>query len=218
LEAPHSQPYIEVDGVKFLPDSGDQLLITVPNGKPMQLSAPLDCSPTVVSATLAGQTFILSYNDPDGTWTGTIFGSVANPQTLPLTITATGGSCGNLIWIIAQITLIEPSGHVYDSVTQAGINYATVTLYGFDEDEEAYIVWDGSYLGQANPQMTYEDGYFGWDLPAGSYYLTTQKTGYHIYTGVPFGVPPPLADYSIELVPTSLEHRVLLPVLLKTGY
>ena len=216
--SPVSQPFIRVDNTAFLSDQGGQIHVTVPGGKPLSLAIPFDCNPTAVTATFAGNTVALSDADHDNIWTGVVSGVITDSQTLPITVTATGGTCDGSDWEVAQVTLIDPSGYVYNAVTGARIINATVTLYHYDTSQRDYVIWDAYSFGQVNPQQTDIQGNYGWDVPAGSYYITVHKSGYEDYQSSPVTVPPPVTDLNVALTPTGPippDFFIYLPIVLR---
>ena len=46
------------------------------------------------------------------------------------------------------------------------------------DDEKSEILWDAASYDQVNPQLTREDGTFGWDVPEGQWLVKFTKEGY----------------------------------------
>ena len=85
--------------------------------------------------------------------------------------------------------IVDPSGYVYDSETEERIEGATATLYKKVENTDNWVMWDAENYQQINPQMTDEEGRYGWMVPEGDYEVritsedgTAGFTGYHAYT------------------------------------
>jgi hypothetical protein len=79
---------------------------------------------------------------------------------------------------IALVTiLIDPSGYVYDAVTDERITDATVTLETKPTGGD-WSVWEDPDGLQANPQTTDAEGKYGWMVPKGEYRVLVSKTGY----------------------------------------
>ncbi len=209
------QPFIRVDGKVFLPGQSGELRVTVPNGKSLFLSVPLTCEPTAVSATLGGNTVDLSDDDRDGAWTGVITAVTQSPQTLPLTVKAVGGACSGTDQPVAQVTVIQPNGYVYDALSSIPIPDATVTLYRYDDRQRTYVLWDALSHFQANPQLTTVEGRFGWELPEGMYYITVHKLRYQGHQSLPFTVPPQATDLDVALELSADQYFAYLPIVLR---
>jgi hypothetical protein len=213
INSPTTQPYILLDGFAFLPDQAGQIYVTIPIGRSFFLAVPFVCNPTHVQAIIAGTTYPLSDPDGDRIWTTTIPNINVDPQTFSLTVMASGGLCDGSAWEIAQITLIDPSGYVYDAITNGRISGARVTLYYFDAGQNDYFSWNGLQFGQVNPQTTDEQGRYGWDVPAGSYFVTVQKSGFRDYQSSPVTVPPLVTDLNIPLMRIGQLLNLYLPAI-----
>ena len=73
----------------------------------------------------------------------------------------------------------DPSGIVYEAVLSNPVEGAEVTLSKYESDSDPLSLWDDSdHLGQSNPLLTDENGYYRWDVPEGEWYVTASKNGY----------------------------------------
>lgn len=54
-----------------------------------------------------------------------------------------------------------------------------ITLYKFDENKN-WVLWDANKYNQKNPQLTGEEGAFGFMVPNGRYKISVQKEGYDL--------------------------------------
>jgi len=84
---------------------------------------------------------------------------------------------------VTFLIYIDPSGHVVDDATGAGIAGATVTLPRADSANGSFTpIPDGSVLmalsNRANPDRTDAEGAFGWDVAPGFYKLRASAPGY----------------------------------------
>ncbi|NHZ71934.1 MAG: hypothetical protein GWP17_02470, partial [Aquificales bacterium] len=66
---------------------------------------------------------------------------------------------------------------------------------------------------RTNKQTTDNDGYYGWDVPEGCWYVTVQAAGYHPLTSPVVGVPTAVTDLNLKLTP--LHSSIYLPTILK---
>lgn len=112
------------------------------------------------------------------------------------------------VFVIAEITiLIDPSGYVYDKYTGERIEGATVTCE-IKNDKGNWAKWDAALYGQVNPQLTDDEGKYGWMVPDGEYRIKVQKDGYEAYVTTDdenaniknIVIPPPRMDVNIGLI------------------
>ncbi|MEX0786437.1 MAG: nidogen-like domain-containing protein [Dehalococcoidia bacterium] len=107
---------------------------------------------------------------------------------------------------------IDPSGNVLNSVNDAPVEGATVTLYRSDSAAGPFeVVPDGSAImspsNRTNPDITDAEGFFRWDVVAGYYVVRAQKAGCVSPddAGQPYQetevlqIPPPALDLIIYL-------------------
>ena len=117
-------------------------------------------------------------------------------------VRVTAESCGgtSVSGPVAEVTLIDPSGYVYDAVTGERIVGAEVTCYYSDTVKGQWVVWEaGLYNNQLNPQSTDEEGRYGFMVPAGDYYVVAGKPGYAGNQTVVYTILLPVTDANIPL-------------------
>jgi len=132
---------------------------------------------------------------------------VANVTRGDITLIVESPEQGRLEQVIGRIQLIDPSGYVTDQFTGAPIEGAVVTLHRLNPETGEFefldpAVGSNSMLMQpfANPQYTLSDGYYGWDVAPGTYYVSVQKGGYfEIVESRGATVPPPVTDLDVQL-------------------
>lgn len=107
--------------------------------------------------------------------------------------------------------IIDPSGYVYDVVTNEKIEDASVTAYWIPYDDtddfwkrkpskDTYgIKWDASEYEQINPMQTNIDGKYAWDVPEGWWRVKCEKEGYETYWTDWMTVPPVQTEVNIGL-------------------
>lgn len=114
-------------------------------------------------------------------------------------------------FIIAEITiLIDPSGYVYDKYTGERIEGATV-ICEVKTEKGSWVKWDAAKYGQINPQLTDNEGKYGWMVPDGEYRIKVQKDGYEAHITdldedanlKSIIIPPPRMDVNIGLIDVS---------------
>ena len=96
---------------------------------------------------------------------------------------------------------LDPSGFVYEGVESNRLEGATTTVFykkltknEFGDDVEKVIVWDAENYGQVNPQVTDENGEYGWMVPTGLWQVKYEKKGYQTEYSEWLPVPPPQLD------------------------
>lgn len=115
--------------------------------------------------------------------------------------------------------LIDPSGYVYEGVTDNRIEGVTATLYYIPSeevpsnpdgskdltniDESKAVVWDAEESGQQNPLLTGANGEYQWYVEEGLWQVKYEKEGYEPACSGWLAVPPPQLDVNIGLVSTA---------------
>jgi hypothetical protein len=220
-------PNIKVNG--FSPSQNPQtqtILLTRPPGTgTVTISVPILCpdgtAPTSVDLIVSSPDgYLQTYSMSKGSgniWEVTFPvppGSAGDTFTLTLRVNCAGT---NITVTIGSITLIDPSGFVTDAVTSAAIPEATVTLQRLDDStwtdvnpyETAGDPPSPTIKPQVNPQLTDEEGHYGWDVVEGTYRVVVEKEGYVTQTSQSVVIPPPVTDLNIALVPGTAGTRTL---------
>ncbi len=108
---------------------------------------------------------------------------------------------------------IDPSGYVYDAVSQKPIHGATVSVYWlpYDGTDETYwnskpddtIVgekWDATEFSQENPVATDIEGHYAWDVPEGWWRVKAEHPDYQTTWSDWVPVPPPQTEVNIPMI------------------
>ena len=66
-----------------------------------------------------------------------------------------------------------------------------------------------------NPQITGDDGRYGWNVVTGCWYVVVEAPGYLTKTSPLVGVPPEVTDLDLNLTPLDLPYKVYLPLVLR---
>ncbi len=97
--------------------------------------------------------------------------------------------------------LIDPSGFVYEGVESNRLEGVTTTVFYkevtkdiFGNDVENVSLWDAENYDQQNPQLTNENGEYGWMVPSGLWQVKYEKQGYQTEFSEWLPVPPPQLD------------------------
>ena len=96
---------------------------------------------------------------------------------------------------------LDPSGFVYEGIAANRLEGVTTTVFykkttknQFGDDVEKTIMWDAENYGQINPQLTDENGEYGWMVPTGLWQVKYEKPGYQTEYSDWLPVPPPQLD------------------------
>ncbi|MFC4386672.1 carboxypeptidase regulatory-like domain-containing protein, partial [Gracilibacillus marinus] len=107
--------------------------------------------------------------------------------------------------IMQVIVLIDPSGYVFEGSMDNRLEgaKAIVEQLQANNEREFWRMWDAENYGQINPQITDEDGRYGWDVIQGDWRVIFSKEGYETYTSRIVSVPPQETELNVPLVRTS---------------
>lgn len=159
----------------------------------------------------AGKDFT-AQKDSEGKWASPLTGwRGTGILQLTATVKTTDGQSIGLI--IAEVAvLVDPIGYVTDADTGLPVPGALVECFvAKDGNTNDWVRWDSESHGQpANPLMTGENGYYGWNMPTGIYRVSAQKSGYESISSDSIqkyadgiNVPPPVLDVDLKMVPTT---------------
>ncbi len=95
---------------------------------------------------------------------------------------------------------IDPSGYVYEAVTNNRIENVKATIYHKNPENGEIILWNADEYDQSNPIYTNKDGEYAWDVPEGEWQVKYEKEGYETTFSEWLPVPPPQLDINIALV------------------
>lgn len=115
-----------------------------------------------------------------------------------LEITFVKGDVEVTVPLMNIIVLIDPSGYVFEGSMDnklEGVRAVVETKIGED-----WVQWDAAKFGQINPQITDEEGRYGWDVIAGQWRVIFTKDGYEPYISRIMNVPPPETELNIPMV------------------
>ncbi len=164
----------------------------------------------------------IAQKNSQGIWHANLSGwSGAGLKTLTAIVKTEDGR--TLKFIIAEATiLIDPSGYITDSETEERLAGVTVICEVLNEDTQQWEKWDAELYGQLNPQISDEDGNYGWMVPAGTYRVRALKAGYAPYVTTDDSnfidesnnstivIPPVRTDVNFALVPTTTVAAITL--------
>lgn len=181
-------------------------------GNDIEISVDLSKDVDNVKYIFAGKEYA-AYNI-DGRWETTLTGwGGSGTRQIVLEVTIGGTTIKMVVGEV--IILIDPSGYVYDDITGERIEGATVTCEILEDGN--WVFWNAEDYGQINPQITDENGEYGWMVPEGIFRVKVDKEGYEskvVGNDKSIIIPPPRTDVNIALI--SLEKTYIDVV--KTGF
>ncbi|OAT81614.1 hypothetical protein A6P54_12635 [Bacillus sp. MKU004] len=104
--------------------------------------------------------------------------------------------------LLEVIVLIDPSGYVFEGSMDNRIEGVTAVVEEKQEDGR-WKPWNAAAFAQVNPQVTDEDGRYGWDVIHGTWHVIFSKEGYRTYTSRDVYVPPAETELNVPLVRTT---------------
>ena len=116
---------------------------------------------------------------------------------------------------------IDPSGYVYDILTNERLEGVTVSAYCIEYDDtddfwdrkpldtEYGTLWEALSYNQANPLITDVEGRYAWDVPEGWWRVKYEKEGYETVWSDWLPVPPPQTEVNIGMIPEETEDAIL---------
>ena len=109
-----------------------------------------------------------------------------------------------------QMYLIDPSGYIYDTASDARIEGAMVSLYQWQGG--AWVLWNAAQYLQTNPQVTDAQGRYGWEAPEGDYQVRVSKRCYTTAQSASIHIPPPRTDVNLGLPPVTCSSLTLTDI------
>ncbi|MBR5535390.1 MAG: leucine-rich repeat protein, partial [Clostridia bacterium] len=161
----------------------------------------------------------LAYGPVVGALAGMVFDGIANIiegyLDDAMAYYAAGGQGSYLKW------LIDPSGYVYDVITNKRIKGATTWVYCilFEEDDDATFwedipspdeygtLWQAEEYSQQNPLTTDEEGKYAWDVPEGWWRVKCEMEGYETLWSDWLPVPPVQTEVNLGMFPAEMPEE-----------
>ncbi len=208
-----------VDGTTHVADpSGANafIMFVIPPVSPVQVDVKIynNMCQNPVHLTFLNQTLAATYSG-DNTWRATFTDYPMDGGAQP--IMAQVADCNTGVSISQEIAepflLIDPSGEIYDSLTNQRLPNATVTLYEWNGS--AWQLWAAGLYGQINPQPSDAQGRYGFMVPPGDYQVEASHSGYTTVVSGTYHIPPEVTDAHIGLTP--LTGQNLLSIVLFAG-
>ncbi len=144
---------------------------------------------SAVENKLVLQEFDYNDDDGDGIYTAEIYSPVPEGEYEIITlIEYVDSQYGNKL--VRLVTVVDPEGYVYEKIKdkELRISSALVTLMWLNPITKEYELWPADKYQQQNGQITDKRGSYSFLVPAGSYYLQAEASGYKKYKSAPFRV------------------------------
>src|SRR5690606_28281794 len=93
---------------------------------------------------------------------------------------------------------IDPSGYVLEGSMDNRLH--GVTAVEEEDVDGKWKQWNAEFYGQINPQITDEDGRYGWDVIQGNWRVIFSKEGYDTYISRTVVVPPAETQLNVPLI------------------
>ena len=94
----------------------------------------------------------------------------------------------------------DPSGYVYEAVTEDTVQGVTASLYYSETEDGSYALWTDPFGEQPNPQGTSDTGNYMWMVPIGWWKVRYEKDGYLAAESKAMPVPPVHTTVNIGLL------------------
>jgi uncharacterized repeat protein (TIGR01451 family) len=104
--------------------------------------------------------------------------------------------------ILEAIVLIDPSGYVFEGSMSNRLSGVTAVVE--EQTDEVWRPWNAAAFAQVNPQLTDEEGRYGWVVPQGAWRVIFSKENYVKYTSRTVYVPPAETELNVPMVRTTL--------------
>lgn len=105
---------------------------------------------------------------------------------------------------LGNIIFLDPSGQIRSACNNKAIGGAEAKLYvEFPPTSGNFIISPPENQLESNPQITSEDGFYGWMTQPGKYKVKVTKAGYNPNESNPVIVPPPETGIDILLTSTN---------------
>jgi uncharacterized repeat protein (TIGR01451 family) len=146
-----------------------------------------------------GQTYTMTSSDRGITFSGGVPAgwSSYGEQLLELTFT-TQDDIQVTLPLMEIIVLIDPSGYVFEGSMSNRVQGITAVVE--EEQSGIWTPWDAERFGQVNPQVTDENGRYGWDVIQGNWRVLFSKPGYESYISRVVEVPPAETQLNVPMI------------------
>ncbi|MDD4369352.1 MAG: Ig-like domain-containing protein, partial [Oscillospiraceae bacterium] len=144
----------------------------------------------------------MSSTEPAGqqkTWNGSFYIDYNLAGDLKAYIYYYSEGVWQLVPVVQIAILIDPSGIITDAHSGQPIPGVRAECE-YEVNEGNWQRWPAENFGQVNPQLTDEKGYYGWDVPAGTYRVRFTHSAYNTTISEVVYVPPPKTDLNLGLI------------------
>jgi uncharacterized repeat protein (TIGR01451 family) len=145
-----------------------------------------------------GQSYTLTRSSDGKNFTGGVPAGWSSYGEQLLEITFTKGNVTITLPLMEIIVLIDPSGYVFEGSMSNRVQGITAVVE--EEQSGVWTPWDAERFGQVNPQVTDENGRYGWDVIQGNWRVLFSKPGYESYISRKVVVPPAETQLNVPMI------------------
>jgi uncharacterized repeat protein (TIGR01451 family) len=170
---------------------------------PLDTTVVFDQEVDEASITFLGETYKMEKQADGKTFTfdGKRLGEWSSYGEQLLQLTFKKGDVTITLPLMEIIVLIDPSGYVFEGSMENRLEGVTAVVY--EQKDGSWVPWNATLYGQVNPQVTDEEGRYGWDVIQGKWRVEFTKEGYEPYTSRIVVVPPAETQLNVPLVRTT---------------
>ncbi|MBA2175321.1 carboxypeptidase regulatory-like domain-containing protein [Halobacillus locisalis] len=167
---------------------------------PIDIEVQLDKEVDKASIQFVGRDVTLTHQG-SGKYTGKIDHTWSSFGEQVMYVTVENGEVKTKLPLMNVIVLIDPSGYVFEGSMDNRLEGVKAIVQ--EKVNGTWKDWDAENFGQVNPQVTDDEGRYGWDVPQGDWRVIFSKEGYETYVSRDVVVPPPETELNIPMVRTS---------------
>ncbi|MFV8826433.1 leucine-rich repeat domain-containing protein [Alkalihalobacterium sp. APHAB7] len=184
-------------GVTLNPNTGVATFAIV-EFTPIDVEVSFDKLVDEVYIHFIGETYQLNYNAQKEKYVGQFPPGWSSYGEQMFEISFKQGDTTTRLPLMEVIVLIDPSGYVFEGSMDNRLPGATAIVEEFKNNR--WVMWNAEFFGQINPQITDEDGRYGWDVYQGDWRVIFSKEGFETYISRIVTVPPEETELNVPLV------------------
>ncbi|HEY3374703.1 MAG TPA: Ig-like domain-containing protein [Candidatus Aquicultor sp.] len=179
---------------------------------PISNTNNISLATVLINGVSTNLSYLLQDPDGDGVYSCTVPAGALplGPGSYRVTVSLTDSIAGSFSQQVMTITLIDPSGYVYDTTDGHRVEGAQVTLHQFNFAAGVYEVMDpvakADYMDpDTNPQTTDSQGSYGWLVAPGKYKVLVERAGYSsVWSREVVITDVAVTDLNVGLTPAAL--------------
>ncbi|MHB8895458.1 MAG: DUF5719 family protein, partial [Candidatus Geothermincolia bacterium] len=184
-----------VDGNQYSRNANGIIMIPAASGSMIEVRVWFNRDPDTATVRFKGTTYNL-FKSEAGYFSGTLSGWSWSRGTSDGTLYFSSND-KTYTEPLLEVTLIDPSGYVYDTATGERVQGATVTLE--KKTGSTWAAWPAEEYLQVNPMRTDSLGQYGWNTESGTFRVKVTKDGFGSVTSRTVSVPPLVTDLNVGI-------------------